>query len=134
MKKEIESREDIQLLIDQFYNKVKKDEVIGYIFNDIAKVDWNHHLPIMYDFWETILLDAGKYSRNAMEPHFRLNKLIPLQRQHFERWKQLFFATLDEYFEGEKVQLAKARATGIAGIMQLKMEKAQEIIPIKSKN
>ncbi len=123
MRKQIESREDIKLLIDEFYNKVRRDEVIGYIFNDIARVQWDHHLPIMYDFWETVLLDTGKYSRNAMEPHFRLNEKVKLLPAHFDRWKQLFFETLDEYFEGEKVKEAKLRVHSIAGIMQLKMEK-----------
>lgn len=123
MKKDIESREDICLLIDKFYELVKKDEVIGYLFNDIARVDWDHHLPVMYDFWETVLLDAGKYSRNAMEPHFRLNEKVRLTSVHFDRWLALFFSTLDECFEGKKVELARTRARSIAGIMLLKMEK-----------
>ena len=46
MKKDIENREDIVVLINRFYEKVKKDEVIGYIFNDVAKVNWEKHLPV----------------------------------------------------------------------------------------
>lgn len=130
MKKQIRSREDIQQLIDEFYRRVRQDGLIGPIFNDIAKVDWDHHLPIMYDFWETILLDTGKYSRNAMEPHLRLNEKVKLLPQHFERWKQLFFETLDEYFEGEKVKEARMRVQSIAGVMQLKLEKISQPIPV----
>lgn len=118
------------VLIDEFYTKVRQDAVIGPIFNDIAKVNWEHHLPVMYDFWETILLDTGKYSRNAMEPHFRLNEKVKLLPVHFARWKQLFFETLDEHFEGEKVKEAKLRVHSIAGIMQLKMEKINQPIPV----
>ena len=40
MKKDIANRDDIILLINTFYEKVKKDQVIGYIFNDVAKVNW----------------------------------------------------------------------------------------------
>ncbi|HVI43303.1 MAG TPA: group III truncated hemoglobin [Chitinophaga sp.] len=121
--KEIASREDIELLVNSFYDKVKADDLIGFIFNDIAKVDWPHHLPIMYDFWESLLLDTGKYGRNAMEPHFELNKKIQLQPAHFGRWLQLFEATISEHFTGEKAELAVTRARSIKGIMSLKMEK-----------
>ncbi len=53
MKKDIANRADIQLLVDTFYNKVKADETIGYLFNDVANVNWEHHLPRMYDFGRT---------------------------------------------------------------------------------
>ncbi|NSL88881.1 group III truncated hemoglobin [Chitinophaga solisilvae] len=122
-RKEIAGREDIQLLVDSFYDKVKADDRIGFIFNDIAKVDWPHHLPIMYNFWESLLLDTGVYGRNTMEPHFALNRKIPLEPPHFERWLQLFEATVNEHFTGEKAALALTRARSIQGIMQLKMQK-----------
>ncbi|ASZ09837.1 group III truncated hemoglobin [Chitinophaga pendula] len=117
----IKDRNDIILLIDAFYTKVKADEVIGFIFNDVAKVDWPAHLPVMYDFWEHILLDGTAYSRNPMNPHFRLNERIPLQPAHFDRWLQLFESTVQELFEGEKARLAITRARSIKGIMELKM-------------
>lgn len=117
----INDRKDIMLLIDTFYNKVKADEVIGFIFNDIAKVDWPVHLPVMYDFWEHILLEGTAYGRNPMNPHFRLNELVPLQPAHFNRWLQLFEETVQELFEGEKATLAITRARSIKGIMELKM-------------
>jgi hemoglobin len=123
MKADIENATDIRTLINAFYEKVKADRVIGYLFNDIAQVNWEHHLPVMYDFWETMLFDAGKYTRNAMEPHFRLNALEKLRPEHFERWLTLFNETLDEYFAGPKCALAKTRAGSIAGIMSLKMDK-----------
>ena len=122
MKKIIQSREDIELLINNFYSKVRQDDVIGYIFNDIAKVDWGHHLPVMYDFWETMLLDAGKYNRNAMTPHLRLNKVEPLQQKHFDRWLQLFSETVDAHFTGAVAEAAKAKAQQIAALMAFKVK------------
>ena len=53
--KDIETIEDIKKLVDNFYDKVAKDEVIGHFFTEIAKVDWDIHLPKMYRFWETFL-------------------------------------------------------------------------------
>ena len=95
---DISSRKDIELLMNTFYDKVKKDDTIGHIFNDIAKVNWEHHIPIICDFWETLLLDAASYRKNAMEVHFTLNRKIPLEEKHFQGWLQLFSETVDELF------------------------------------
>jgi len=56
MKKDIENRTDIEQLVRSFYDKVNTDDTIGYIFNDIAKVNWEKHFPVMFDFWENVLL------------------------------------------------------------------------------
>lgn len=122
-KHDIASRQDIELLINQFYSRVRQDDVLGIIFNEVVQMDWPHHIPLIVDFWETILLDADKYHQNAMTPHFAINQVYPLQKQHFDRWVQLFIETLDDNFEGQTVKLAKTRAKGIAGIMQIKMDK-----------
>ena len=98
---DIQSRKDIELLINSFYIKVRKDDTIGFIFNDIAKVNWEQHLPIMYDFWETLLLDATSYRKNAMEVHYILNRRVRLEETHFQRWLQLFSETVDELFAGK---------------------------------
>ena len=119
---DIQSRKDIELLINSFYEKVKKDDTIGFIFNDIAHINWEQHLPIMYDFWETLLLDASSYSKNAMEVHYTLNRKIPLEEKHFQRWLQLFFETVDELFIGTIAAMAKTKAKSIAGLMQYKMK------------
>lgn len=118
---DISTREDIENLLRLFYEKVKKDDVIGYIFNDVAKVDWAHHIPIITNFWESILLGHPVYSKNAMEVHYQLNRQEPLKQEHFERWLKLFTETVDESFEGKIASLAKTRAHSIGGLMQFKM-------------
>ena len=121
MKKDIENRNDIELLVNNFYNKVKTDPVIGFIFNEIVRVNWERHLPVMYDFWENTLFYTGGYIGNPMETHRRLNKLIPLNAGYFQQWTHLFTSTVDELFTGEKAELAKQRATSISTIMQIKI-------------
>ncbi len=121
MKKDIENKGDIQLLVDGFYAKVKKDPTIGFIFNDIVKVNWERHLPVMYDFWENSLFYTGGYTGNPMEIHRRLNQLIPLTAEHFKQWTHLFTSTIDELFDGEKALLAKQRAINISTLMQIKI-------------
>ncbi|GAB2827023.1 group III truncated hemoglobin [Ferruginibacter profundus] len=124
MKKDIASRADIETLIISFYEKVKQDATIGFIFTDVVKIDWAHHIPVIVDFWESILLDNPVYKKNAMEMHYDLNKKIPLQKEHFESWMQLFAATIDELFEGKIATAAKVRAQSIAGVMLFKMSNA----------
>lgn len=119
--KDITTRADIENLIVAFYEKVKADAVIGYIFTDVVKINWPHHIPIIVNFWEAILLDNPVYTKNAMEVHYTLNEKEPLTPEHFKKWVALFTDTVDEHFEGKTAALAKTRAKSIAGVMQHKM-------------
>lgn len=121
MKKNIENREDIKLLVNNFYHKVKADPVIGFIFTQMVKINWEQHLPVMYDFWENTLFYTGGYNGNPMAIHQRLNQQIPLKAEHFQQWINLFTSTVDELFTGEKAELAKQRAISIATVMQIKI-------------
>lgn len=111
---DITTIEDIQLLIDSFYQKIKADDIVGYIFNDIANVNWEHHLPKMYAFWEYLLLGGINYSGNPIEPHFRLREKVELTKEHFDRWVALFTQNVDELFEGSNAEEAKNKARLIA--------------------
>ena len=130
MKKEIENRDDIALLVNSFYDKVKQDPVIGYIFNDIAKVNWEKHLPVMYDFWENVLFAKGAYSGNPMIAHSRLHEKSPLSAEHFNQWKSIWLTTVDELFEGEVAEIAKQRAVSIATVMHIKVTQGNRQFPI----
>lgn len=120
MKPDISDREDIKLLVDRFYDKVKSDDVIGFIFTDVAKVNWDKHLPVMYDFWESVIFFTGGYNGNPMATHRSLNNMVKLEPRYFKRWIRLFTSTVDQYFEGDKAELAKQRAVSIATVMQIK--------------
>ena len=121
MKKAIENRDDIQLLVESFYHKVMADELIGPIFNEVLFFKWDTHIPVMIDFWETVLLEKGNYKGNTMRVHIELNKKFPLKPDHFTRWKTLFFETLDEFFTGPKVSEAKKRVEMMEVLMQSKI-------------
>ncbi|WP_205509123.1 group III truncated hemoglobin [Longitalea arenae] len=121
MKKDITDRTDIQLLVNSFYSKVQADETIGYLFNDIAQVNWEQHLPRMYDFWENILFQTGGFKGNPMQVHAELHQRSPLNKAHFDRWQELFLATVDELFVGEKAEIIKQRARSIATMMLIKV-------------
>ena len=121
MTNDIESKKEIELLVDTFYSKVKADELIGYIFTDIAKVNWEKHLPVMYSFFENMLFYTGTYTGNPMELHKHINRLYPLTAEHFVRWNLLFTTTVDELFTGDKAELVKQRAKSISAVMQIKI-------------
>ena len=122
MKPDINSRQDITTFITSFYEKVKVNEVISFIFNEVAHMNWEEHIPVIVDFWETILLDNPVYKKNAMEVHYDLNKKFHLQKIHFDTWLCLFNSTIDELFEGKVATLAKTRAKAIADLMQFKID------------
>jgi hemoglobin len=121
MKKDIRNRKDIEGLVNAFYEKVKADPIIGYIFTERIKMNWAMHLPIMYDFWENSLLYTGSYNGNPMDIHRKIHQLAHLEISHFEQWTKLFIATVDELYEGEKALLAKQRAFSISTVMQIKI-------------
>lgn len=120
MKRDIENREDIDLLMHEFYAVAIEDNSIGYIFTDVARLNLEHHLPIIGDFWETMLFQTGAYARHGRNPlqvHGELAEKTPLLFEHFERWLEIFTETVDANFEGDRVDFIKMRARAIANRM-----------------
>ncbi|RYY44504.1 MAG: group III truncated hemoglobin [Chitinophagaceae bacterium] len=120
-KPDIATRADIDHFIRMFYKKVTADPVIGIIFTEIVQMDWDHHIPLIVDFWESILLDNPVYKRNAMAVHYDINKKYPLRPEHFQAWLSNFNEVMDALFVGPVANLAKKRAEGIALLMSHKM-------------
>lgn len=125
--RELKTREDIEFLVNKFYAKVQNDETIGFFFSDVANVDWNHHLPKMYAFWETLLLGKVSYKGNPMAVHFPINTKVPMEKAHFEHWVKLWKQTIAENFTGEMSEMAILKATNIANLMGYKMETARKL-------
>lgn len=115
---DITNDSDVKNLVHAFYDKVQQDERLGYIFNDHADVDWDHHLPRMVDFWSNLLFQTGRYKGRPFRQHLPL----PIQQEDFLRWLSLFKETVDEHFEGERADHAKEMASKIAASFSLRME------------
>lgn len=116
--KDIENINDIQLLVDGFYSKIRNDEQLGSIFNGIIKNRWPEHLEKMYRFWQTILLDDQTYFGSPFIPHAKM----PVDKSHFEQWIKLFSETVDENFAGEKAEQAKWQGQRMADMFYYKIE------------
>lgn len=120
MKPDIASRDDIDLLMARFYGKAMADPVIGHFFTEVVKLDLEHHLPVIGDFWESHLFGAGLYARHGRNPlrvHADMSRKAPLARHHFQRWVELFTETIDHAFEGVRAEFLKQRGQAIAARM-----------------
>lgn len=119
---DITNRADIDCLVGAFYAQVKVDDVLGPIFNDIAGVDWDTHVPKIGDFWETALFRTGNYKGNPLRPHLLLSQQTSMGRDKFDHWLSLFYATVDTHFSGENAGHIKRIAEDMARVMHGRIE------------
>jgi len=111
MKRDIETREDLELLLGEFYKIGVADSEIGHHF---AEIDLAAHLPVIVDFWEKVLFGKPVYFGNPLAVHRILHEKSPLKLEHFQRWFEIFSQTADKLFAGETADDAKLRAKMIA--------------------
>ena len=132
--RDIETRSDLHDLMVDFYELAFADQSIGPIF-EVAKMDLDEHIPVIVDFWETMVLGTGNYAargRNPMVLHKQLAKKTPLLTEHFDRWLELFELSVDRRFKGERAELIKQRARQIAERMVANICSPQQIeLPIR---
>jgi hemoglobin len=112
--RDLETEADVAQLVNAFYGKVRKDGLLAPVFDPVVRGNWEHHLSRMTDFWSTLLLYTKKFSDDPLTKHLPL----PIEKQHFDRWLQLFHETVDELFKGQIAENAKSRANSIARIMK----------------
>ena len=126
IKKDISNREDVFLLVSSFYEKVRKDAVLAPFFNDVIK-DWDEHLERLTTFWESSLFLKTKYSGNPLEAHVKVDKENnnSITELHFGLWLNLWFQTIDEFFEGDYAENAKRRARKMGTFLYLKIFEAR---------
>lgn len=118
---DIENREHVEIIVDNFYLKVRNDSLLAPIF-DNADVNWATHLKTLYDFWESMLFYSGNYSGNPLQVHMDLNKEQPLSKKHFERWIEIFIENVDELYQGRTSETLKNKAKLISEMMLHKIE------------
>ncbi len=117
-RKDITNIGDIQLMVDTFYSNIRKDELLGTIFEEKIGNRWPEHLEKMYRFWQTILLEEHTYSGSPFPPH----KQLPVEKQHFNRWMEIFTETVDSLFTGPLAEEAKLRGQNMAEMFNYKIE------------
>jgi truncated hemoglobin YjbI len=119
---DLADRADVERLVVAFYERAFRDPEIGTIFTDVAHMDLAAHLPVMCDFWETVLFRTGVYRRNALQVHVDLHERHPLTEADFERWLVIWAETVDDGWSGPVAARAKLQAERIAGSMRRRLE------------
>lgn len=122
MTKDILQLDDVKHLVDSFYGKIREDKLLKEIFNSNIQDRWPQHLEKMYTFWQTVLLSEHTYYGSPFPPHAKM----PIDKEHFDRWLQLWFETIDENFTGEIADEAKWRASKMAEMFQFKINYIRE--------
>lgn len=111
---DISNRNDIEKLVDRFYEQVQADTLLAPVF---SHVDWPRHLPVMYSFWASMMFGEQTYTGNPFAKHIHLR----IGTEHFDQWLRLFTETVDQHFAGLNAEEIKQRARSIAGIFQHKL-------------
>ncbi|MGV6943365.1 group III truncated hemoglobin [Sphingobacterium kyonggiense] len=119
---DIKTIEDIQLLVNTFYDRIRKNELLGPIFDGIIQNKWTEHLEKMYRFWQTVLLEEHTYFGSPFPPHAKM----PVNKTHFDQWVGLFSMTVDELFVGETANRAKWQGERMATMFQYKIAYYQD--------
>jgi hemoglobin len=122
MKKDLTNRDDIEVLINVFYSKVLADNLLSPVFNEKLMINWERHIPLMCDFWENMLFYTGPYKGNPMILHQHLNRVHAIRQEHFDKWLEIFLATVSLHFKGPMASLAKKKAKSLAKILSEAMQ------------
>lgn len=107
---ELCTEEEVSQLVHAFYAKVRKDDVLGPIFNSQVH-DWDHHLVTLVNFWSSILRGTGSYTGTPMQKHAAM---AHLDETLFKRWLALFDETTHEQANQAMGNRATASAQRIA--------------------
>jgi hemoglobin len=125
---DIKSRKEVDFLIRRFYKEIRVHKSLGPIFNSVVE-NWEHHLVHLSDFWEMILLQSGpgKGQFNPTKAHQEVDKKVDhsIEQAHFENWLELWFMTIDQYFEGEVATYAKEHARRMAHMLFMRIWEAR---------
>ncbi|MHA7128878.1 group III truncated hemoglobin [Algoriphagus namhaensis] len=126
----ITSRKEVDFLVRRFYREVRSHDILGPIFNEIVQ-DWDHHLVHLSDFWEMILLKTGpgQAKFNPTKVHREVDEQVnhQIDQVHFGHWLELWFRTVDRYFEGENADFAKEHARRMAHMLFLRIWEARTV-------
>jgi hemoglobin len=124
--KDIQTQDEIYLVVNEFYKKIFSDHKISYFFTDVVKIKLEEHLPILVTFWSQAILGTGGYTNNLTQIHLDLDKKSSLTKELFEIWLHHFEAAIDENFKGLNCDQMKNQAHQLSTIMQIKIAQQRE--------
>ena len=114
--RDLEDPVEVAEMVRRFYADVAQDDVLGPMFNEVARVDWSEHLPKLAAFWCRALFAMPGYEGNPYRAHQLVHARRPFTPAHFQRWLELFHETLDGGWAGPRVEQAKELARKVAAV------------------
>ena len=96
----------IRAVVSEFYRRALLDPQLGPVF-DLHVDHWEEHLSRMTDFWSAVLLRTGRYAGRPMERHYAIDGL---SLAHFDRWLELFEATVGDLCTPPQADAFRVRA------------------------
>jgi hemoglobin len=126
--RDLDTPSEIDEMVRRFYADVAQDDLLGPMFNDVAKVDWSEHLPKLASFWCRALLGITGYSGNPFHAHALVHAKRAFTPAHFERWLSLFHETLELGWVGPNAQRAAALADNVARVHSRQLTGAEATI------
>jgi hemoglobin len=121
--KDIETREDILLIVRKFYELLLADDRINFFFTKITSIDKHleEHLETLATFWEQSLFLKGGYSNNMFQIHKNVHEKSPLKKEHYDIWLTHLNSSIDVNFEGKHAEQMKTQALSMATVLQIKL-------------
>ena len=110
------TEEGLRDLVGRFYAKVRRDPLIGPVFNR-AIDDWDEHLARLADFWSSVMLTSGRYKGRPLPAHIKHADAITTES--FERWLSLWGETTEEMMPAPAAAAMQDKAARIAESLSL---------------
>ena len=123
---DLNGRADIIVLVDRFYDRVRADALLGPIFDGVARVNWETHLPKLYDFWDTVMFRANTFRGNLIGAHARLIPAAAMGKELFDHWLGLFRKTVAENFDGPNAEHIVRCAEDMANVIYSKIHRVPD--------
>ena len=118
---DLANRDDVYELLSRFYGRALVDDLLAAPFEEVRAQGLETHLPVMCDFWETVLFRAGLYQGSALQVHRGVHQRHQLSHRHFVRWLTLWCDTVDAMYRGPVAERAKIQAARIARAMHRRL-------------
>lgn len=121
---DIKTREDILLILKEFYQKLLADNSINYFFTKVTNVEEHleEHLEILATFWEQSLFLKGGYYNNMFQIHQKVHEKSTFTKEHYQTWLNHWNQTIDANFQGNYAEQMKTQALSMATVMQIKLK------------
>jgi hemoglobin len=118
---DLDTRAAIHDLVVAFSREIVFDDLLAPVFAEVAETDWSVHIPRLIDYWCRILLDERGYNGALLESHREVHLRDPFSDAHFDRWYELWVASIDARWCGPRAEQAKVHAAATAGLISRRL-------------